>query len=214
MPPHAPLAAALAAWGLCCTAGLGAVWGYAAKPGPAVAAAGDPDPAGGRRLEVYLHPRCPCSAATVAELDRVLTAARRAGRPAPPAVCHFFTPAGAGPGWAADAPLWAAAAAVPGVRCAVDEGGARAAAAGAATSGAAVLYDGTGGRAFAGGLTAGRGHHGDSPGNRALVAALCGTPAPEPPAPGGAYPVFGCGLVTPPAGGRTPADARGEGGLR
>jgi hypothetical protein len=57
-------------------------------------------------------------------------------------------------------------------------------------SGETLLYDPHGRLVFRGGLTAGRGHAGDSPGRRAVVACF-NEPTPE----RRDLPVFGCPLL-------------------
>ncbi|NNJ26298.1 RedB protein [Alienimonas chondri] len=172
--------------------GVSRLWDYSSAPGQAAIAADSfPngttfEPAGpDGRLLMFLHPKCPCSRASVSELARILSAAD-----APPdTVAVFFTPADAGPEWPRT-DLWRAAAAIPQVSCIADPGGRLADQFGAATSGTSLYYDGEGRRTFSGGVTAGRGHCGDSLGGEALLAALNGVPH-------GDAAVYGCSLQTP-----------------
>jgi hypothetical protein len=134
-------------------------------------------------MVVALHPECPCSRATVSELERLL--AGRAGE----VDVHvlFVRPQGL----ARDpvlSSLWSRVVKIPGVTARVDDGGSIAAAFHALTSGQVLLYDGSGALRFSGGITASRGHEGDSAGREAVAAALDGRPAAA-----GAL-VFGCSL--------------------
>ena len=166
----------------------------AAAPRAWPAASKLPRSAGAYTLVVFVHPRCPCSRATVANLA-VLMAHCPAGRVT--TTVAFVRPPGVPAGWERTG-LWTSAAAIPGVTVVADEGGREAAAFGAATSGQAVLFDVAGRVAFAGGLTPGRGHAGDSGGAAAVRALVCGGPADVT-----ATPVFGCPLSAAAAAGGT-----------
>lgn len=146
---------------------------------------------------LFLHPHCPCSRSSVAELAAVLTA-----RPAAPAHVYFVRPGGAPEGWDRPA-LWEVVARMPNVTVHCDERGGLARRLGAKTSGHALLYDARGELRFSGGITAVRGHEGDNVGRRSLLAAL----------DGGApmalhYPVFGCPLLGPEDQGETDSSSR------
>ncbi len=145
-------------WAAACVGGLVGLARYRATAGdPAAvpdrwpAAAGLPLAAGADTLVVVVHPRCPCSRATVDDLAGLLARC-------PPGRLRttvlFVRPAGVPAGWERTA-LYEAAAAVPGVAVVVDDGGRAAAAFGATTSGQAALYDPAGRLLFAGGLTPG-----------------------------------------------------------
>ena len=192
-------AAALFAWVVACAAGFAGLAAYRGATGePARAAAtwpaasrlasAGPDSA---RLVAFLHPRCPCSRATLGEIERILA------RPHQPlcAVAVLVVPDSLGAAWA-HTDLYRAAVAIPGLRVVVDPGGVEARRFGPFTSGQVLFYD-TGGRLrFAGGVTPGRGHAGDNAGEDAVVALAAG-------GSGGTTltPVFGCALWTPrPAG--------------
>jgi hypothetical protein len=140
-------------------------------------------------LVMVLHPLCPCSRASLAELARV--AAQCQGRVA---VHLVFSPPREALGGAA-ARVRPAVAAVPGAEAVDDTTGAEAALFGAETSGHTLLYDRAGRLVFSGGITASRGHEGDSPGHDAVVARLNGQEVGCARAP-----VFGCPTRTPAAG--------------
>lgn len=135
-------------------------------------------------LLMFVHPRCSCSRASLAELAKLMTRAQ--GRVSAHVV--FYRPAGTAPSWA-HGELWTAAALIPGVSLHDDEGGREAQLFHSETSGHAVLYDPAGWLLFDGGLTAARGHEGDSLGKQALLELLHGrTPTQD------QAPVFGCPL--------------------
>ena len=179
-------------WLTAVAAGLFWLSAYQAAPGRSAPASVDwpadsalrPE-AGRFILVLFAHPRCPCTRASFDELSWVL--ARSQGRVDAYAV--FVLPEGAPDGWERTG-LWAAAAAIPGVRVSSDVCGTEATLFGARTSGQALLYDPHGRLVFRGGLTAGRGHMGDSPGRSAVVACVAGVTPERRDAP-----VFGCSLL-------------------
>jgi hypothetical protein len=122
------------------------------------------DKAAGRwRLTVFAHPHCPCSRATLRELDALARA-----NPALATRVLFVRPSDSPSGWErGDA--WDAATGILGVEVACDDGAA-AGACGAKTSGHAVLTDPTGRAVFRGGLTRARGRAGTSEGRNAVEA--------------------------------------------
>jgi len=115
-------------------------------------------------LVLFAHPRCPCTRATIGELDRL--AARCGDRLALHVL--FFTDPRLGPDWART-DLWDHAARIPGVRVHDDPAGDVALRFGALTSGTVVLYAPDGRLQFHGGITTARGHAGDSPGAAAIA---------------------------------------------
>lgn len=184
----------VSAWALCATAALAgfAVLGrYSSTPGSQADAPPRWPQASSLELDgerftllVFAHPRCPCTRATLEELDRLV--ARCAGRLRPSVV--FQVPAGLDLEWARG-DLWQKASAMAQVEVRADPEGLEARRFGARTSGQALLYDPRGELLFAGGLTNARGHQGASEGaddvaslSRGGEAACCETP------------VFGCSL--------------------
>ena len=135
-------------------------------------------------LLVVIHPKCPCSRATVRELERLLARNTRPLR----TVAVFVRPGGTPDGWERG-DLYEAARAIRGVEVFVDVAGKTARGFGAATSGQAILYGAGGELLFAGGLTVARGHEGDSPGAAAIEAALGSERAAQ------TTRVFGCDLI-------------------
>lgn len=135
-------------------------------------------------LIMFMHPRCPCSRASVAEL--ALLMAHCQGRVNVRVL--FIQPAGMPSDWIAT-DTWRDAAQIPGVTVLRDDAGREARLFGAETSGDTILYNAQGQLMFHGGITLARGHSGDNPGRDALQAMLFGL-SPE-------YthtPAFGCSL--------------------
>lgn len=134
---------------------------------------------------MFVHPRCPCTLASLGELNRICCdAATR-----PDVLILFVTPPGELDDWARDA-NWDAAALIPHARLVIDRDGAAADRFGARTSGQTLLYGADGMLLFSGGITPGRGHAGDSVGRSAILAALGG-----PTDRAASAPVFGCSLL-------------------
>jgi hypothetical protein len=131
---------------------------------------------------MFLHPQCPCSRASLDELDTLL--ARAAVRPAVKAV--FVRPAGMEPGWEREG-LWSSAAAIPGVETVADPDGAEARRFGVQTSGHVLVFAPNGVRLFSGGITSARGHAGDNAGLSQILGRLKDTSLPA-----ATTPVFGC----------------------
>lgn len=186
-----PMAVVLV-WGVCCVAGLWALWRYEATPGPATQAPHE-WPTGttlvpaehGPTLVMFAHPRCPCTRASLDELHQLVA---QCGGTVKPLVV-FFAPSAAGADWDRT-DLWRNAASIPGARVLEDRDGREAGRFGAETSGHTLLYDSSGHLQFSGGITSSRGHHGDNPGRGMLVALLRGG------APAGCETsVYGCPIV-------------------
>ena len=123
-------------------------------------------------LIMFAHPQCPCTRASLEELNRLL--ARSPGKVA--ARVLFFKPGGFPDHWA-QTDLWRSAAAIPGVTVQEDLDGAQARRFGAQTSGYVLLYDRHGQLLFNGGITGSRGHAGDNAGEDTVHALLGGEDA-------------------------------------
>lgn len=145
----------------------------------------------GVTLLMVIHPQCPCSRASLAELSQLM--ARSQGRVS--ATVLFVQYAGVSKRWVQSS-TWRQAAAIPGVRVDSDPNGALAERFSAQTSGQTYLYDRQGRLLFSGGLTGARGHEGDNAGLDAALA-LARSQVPQ----RSRTPVFGCPLFpqTPPA---------------
>lgn len=167
---------------------------YSATAGAAVASPAEwPGHSGIERrdglptLVMFAHPRCPCTRASLGELERLMAAA--AGRVTTRVL--FIRPAGMTSDWA-QTDLWRMASAIPGVTVHQDDSGAESTRFGAGTSGHTVLYDAAGRLLFQGGITLARGHAGDNPGRGAVEALLGGALFDR-----ATTPVFGCDLFEP-----------------
>lgn len=135
-------------------------------------------------LVLVLHPHCPCSRATLEELDRLLTRWPETLR----THVFFYSDPALGPRWH-ETDLWRHAASIPGVSVRADEFGLCARALGGKVSGTAFLYSKEGALLFEGGMTAGRGHEGANPGTDAIAAILAAqTPGTR------SAPAYGCAL--------------------
>ena len=117
-------------------------------------------------LVMFAHPRCPCTRASLGELDRLM--ARCPGQFS--AHVLFLKPAGTPEDWV-KTDLWRTASVIPGVTVHCDDAGVEARRFRSETSGHTLLYSPDGRLMFQGGITVSRGHAGDNPG-RASIAAL------------------------------------------
>jgi len=146
-------------------------------------------------LIMFAHPQCPCTRASLEELNRLL--ARSQGRAATQVL--FFKPGKFSDDWTRT-DLWRNAAAIPGVAVHEDLDGAQARLFGAETSGYVLLYDTRGQLLFNGGITGSRGHAGDNAGENTIVSLLTGQDASMKQTQ-----VYGCSLLGKP--GASPAGA-------
>jgi hypothetical protein len=135
-------------------------------------------------LVLSLHPHCPCSAATIEELNRILAHTAQALR------VHIllYSPADADKAWSHTS-LVATAEQFPNTSVAVDTDGQQAARFGAKTSGDVQLYAPDGKLLFHGGITDSRGHAGDNAGAEAIVSLVNGGKPNV-----NQTPVYGCGI--------------------
>jgi hypothetical protein len=136
-------------------------------------------------LVMFAHPQCPCTRASVEELNRLL--AQCAGSVA--AQVWFTKPGRFSGDWTLSS-LWRSVAAIPTVTVHEDSRGVQAALFGAETSGYVVLYDIHGKLLFHGGITASRGHAGDNAGEQALISLITKQKVELSQAP-----VYGCSLI-------------------
>ena len=118
----------------------------------------------GPTLVMFLHPYCPCSPASVSELENVLALTGNG----PKTYVFFIEPQGAKPGWS-QSPLFMQASKISGITVKTDHKGKLASLFGAKTSGHCLLYSHTEDLLFSGGITESRGHAGDNPAKDALV---------------------------------------------
>jgi hypothetical protein len=190
-----------AAW--VCTVVFGAyqLWSYESTPSaPAHAPLTWPADtrvsreAGLPTLVMLVHPRCPCTQATIGELAKLMTDCR--GKLA--ATVLVLRPDGVPDGWE-QTRLWNDAAIIPGVRVVADTGGEESRRFGAETSGQTLLFSADGRLLFSGGITESRGHSGDNAGRSAIESLVLegGTLAQA-----AHTPVYGCPLCNESSNGR------------
>jgi hypothetical protein len=123
---------------------------------------------------MFIHPECPCSRASLTELEALATRARDAA-----ITIVFSAPGGE---------MWTRASRIAGAKLVADADGREARRFGAATSGHVVVYERDLLR-FSGGITGSRGHAGFNGGRRAVEQILAGNAGEA------ARPVFGCALA-------------------
>jgi hypothetical protein len=154
--------------------GLHSIFLYEATPGisadskqvwPAESKLESPD--GSASLLMIVHPRCPCSKASLGELEVLMPKIKDRVR----AQVVFVRPPGVSSGWE-QGELWDRAKAIPGVTVVVDEDGREADRFGSRTSGQVMLFGTDGRLMFSGGITAGRGHAGANAGSQAIESIL------------------------------------------
>jgi hypothetical protein len=184
-----PLLGAL--WIVAVLTGTGLMLKYSEAPATTVSPPSQwPDGTGIHRqpeqpvLVMFVHPHCPCSSASIGELERIVARCPAA------AEVHvvFLHPEGMPLSWV-QSDLWRKASAIPGVKVTQDDAGEESIRFHCATSGETLLYDANGVLAFHGGITASRGHAGDNPGSDAVLALLRQERAGQL-----TTPVFGCAL--------------------
>ena len=185
------LGAAAGIWTLVVIAGLLFLCDYHTRPGrvgtPAVRW-----PVGSRirpdadraTLVMVAHPLCPCTAASVEELARIMAQ----GKDQVSAYVLAYTPQPAPPGWE-QRDLRGRIATIPGVCFLEDIDGREATLFEGLTSGQVSLYDRDGRLRFLGGITPARGHEGHNDGQDAVVALISGGRPDRT-----TTPIFGCPL--------------------
>lgn len=182
---------ALSVWAAMVSYGVASLLIYDSKPGQAASAPlsipDDLEEKEGRDkplMLVFLHPHCPCSRATLDQLEAILVSNKQEFE------CRVLivVPSEADPGWE-NGPLLERVASISGISVERDFGGAAAKRFAAATSGQVLFYGSNRSLGFSGGITASRGHSGESLGARALLHLLENRLAPSTIAP-----VYGCPL--------------------
>jgi hypothetical protein len=171
--------------------GFGSLWRYQSTPGEP----GEPPSrwpvestlprsTDGPTVLQFVHPRCPCSRASLAELEGVIERLPEA----PALLVVFMRPPGAAEGWER-ASTWNRASRIRGATVVTDVDGKESELFGAMTSGQTFAYGADGGLLWSGGLTASRGEVGRSAGTEDIARVL-ESQMPE----GRASPVFGCAI--------------------
>ncbi len=158
-----------------------------ASPPTIPSSVASPAPSARAQLFLALHPRCPCSRATLSELAKIRSRA--------PEACEvtvlMYKPAGEPDRWMKGALLDKCRQ----MNCRVlpDPDGRLASLLGSLTSGGVVLYDAKGRLRYQGGITASRGHEGDNAGKQAVIEILRGHRDSQK-----SMPVFGCPIQQDP----------------
>jgi len=196
-PKRTVLTVAIVLWLLLCGLGLGLLARHSAIAGEAAtsrtswpARSGLEPPSQIPTLLLFLHPHCPCSSATMSELERATAGVQNRYR----IVVVVYTPESSPEGWDAT-PLCERARALAHSTIVTDAGGREAALFGATTSGHAMLFAPNGERVFEGGLTPSRAHEGDNDGRSTLRSLLSGGASVV-----RSTPVYGCPLGRPKNG--------------
>jgi hypothetical protein len=183
-----PIVALGAAWSLAILWTCGSLWDHAYRPAknptdfPAPFAADETTSSS--RIVLFAHPFCPCTKATLSELEESLSRL-----PANVAVAVVFVTVGLPPAEVSASPLMAMARSLPHVTVKQDDAGHLACSYGATVSGETFFVDSRGRVLYHGGLTPARGHQGDATGQTLLEQVARGKR--EGPC---AAPIFGCSL--------------------
>ncbi len=179
-------------WFLGVTAGFAVLVAYGSVPGPSESppdhwpATASIERATDRpTLLVFVHPQCPCTLATIAELERLI--AEVSGHVQP--IVLLGCPANQRQEWL-ETRLAQRCQMLSASQVLADVNGVLATQFNAMTSGFCVLYSATGKLQFHGGITYQRGHEGESHGRVALRRILNGQPPLATKAP-----VYGCQLI-------------------
>ncbi len=114
-------------------------------------------------LIIFVHPKCPCSKASIAELDRLLTSFHDRLR----TIVVFIKPEGQSESWV-KGNLWTKVQSLPEVTVYIDNDNQETHNFMVDTSGEVLLFNINGKLIYHGGITASRGHEGDNKG-RTLI---------------------------------------------
>jgi len=118
-------------------------------------------------LVMFAHPQCPCTRASISELESIVAHTQGKAR----VLVLFYTPRDTGDDWR-QTDTCRSAARIPGVTVVSDIDGQEAERFGAETSGHAFLFDPNGHFLFSGGITASRGHSGDNTCESSIVSLI------------------------------------------
>lgn len=136
-------------------------------------------------LSMGIHPQCPCTRASLAELERLMVHLDRLVHTR----VYVFKPSETDSSWL-ETPLMKKLYGVAGVEILLDQDGQIANQLGILTSGGVMLFDREGQLKFRGGLTSSRGHEGDSLGTQAIRELVYGRNPLQHHAP-----VYGCKII-------------------
>src|SRR5258708_4565357 len=118
-------------------------------------------------MVMFLHPHCPCSRASMAQLSLIMAHSQNKVR----TQVVFVKPPNFSQDWV-KTDLYHSALQIPGVYVLIDDGGREAKIFHAQVSGQVMLYDKLGKLVFNGGITSSRGHEGDNDGQDSIIAFL------------------------------------------
>ena len=186
-------------WATLGLSGIGLLQRYASAAGDSGSpvatwpAAATKLPRDGATLVMFVHPKCVCSRASVAELSRLVTRSSYQLHP----IVVFTRPDGM-TGDLTDSILYRQATKIRGATVVMDDSGTEARIFGAETSGHVFLFDAAGTRVFSGGITGARGHEGDNVGADAVLTSFTqqGSAQRSQIASRPTSPIFGCGLFS------------------
>jgi len=134
-------------------------------------------------LIFFVHPKCPCTKASLHELERLMTDTNSGLD-----INIVFSIPENSPSDFSETDLRAEAEGIPGVSVLIDENRLETEIFHARTSGLVLVYDSRGELVFNGGITSARGHEGDNAGRTAITEIVRAD------RPTGASPVYGCPL--------------------
>jgi hypothetical protein len=140
-------------------------------------------------LVMFVHPECPCSRASLGELQQLLTTCKNHLA----VQIFFFKPINQSENWV-HTDLWNDAKSISGAEVRIDLDGKFAELFGAKTSGQVFIYRPDGKLEFSGGMTDGRGHFGDNVGLDAAIAVTHGDISGDSAAVTSS--VYGCALAS------------------
>jgi hypothetical protein len=136
-------------------------------------------------LLMFVHPHCPCTRASLEELEKLIAKCQGLVTP----IVVLARPSGTPIGWV-ETDIHRIASRITNKNVIIDSAGVLTRQFGCRTSGSTLLYNQLGSLLFQGGITLARGHSGDNAGRSAIQEILHGrTPELT------ATPVFGCGLL-------------------
>jgi hypothetical protein len=142
-------------------------------------------PAAGKpSLIIALHPKCPCSRASVAELVKIYSHATNQFK----ITVLAYKPSSEPNSWVESDSLRSIRDLNPEII--IDRDGAEASRLGMTTSGQVIVYDRSGHLVFNGGITGSRGHQGDNVGEQTVLAEINGVRDGR----NSSAPVFGCSI--------------------
>lgn len=165
---------ALAVWLISLVVGLKILWNYQTAPGvqqkkttrihsTSLIQLASQQPT----LIMFAHPQCPCSKASIIELQGVAQKLRGQVN----IKIYFIQPASKDRGWL-ESSSWALAKTIPDAQVLADPRGTMAKMFSARVSGETLLYSKEGELLFEGGITPSRGHVGENHGTRSIIEAV------------------------------------------